>query len=209
MLSRKCRDKPVNVTVTLDDPVVALDDTITVTALSGFIAAGNRLAFSNGLVVYTTEDADAGATTIAIEPATGTAVGTETASYVAKTRIISTSSLGFNINNSDSTFQTHDDANGFSDGVITSADWSIPVEGQWIVGSATESMLQFLSYNAAKGREAYAWLELAPPSGATNGDTYEGPVVMESRTLPIPANGIVTYSSTLKGRKTPLFTRAA
>ena len=72
------RTEPEDVTVTASGGITSAATTITVAALTGAIAGGTPLKFSNGtndLIVYLTEDAKAGATSLKVEATTAALTG--------------------------------------------------------------------------------------------------------------------------------------
>jgi hypothetical protein len=96
------RTEPTDVSLTTSAAIASAATTIAVTALTGPIAGGTPLTFSNGtdkLTVYLAKDAKAGATTLNVEATTSGLTGSSsTAEYTAKLRLLGGTQLNANIN---------------------------------------------------------------------------------------------------------------
>jgi hypothetical protein len=208
------RVEPVDVTVTTGTGgVTAASNTITVAALSGAIAAGTPLLFSNvgggKLQVYLAADAAAGATTLSVETTSGSLAGTCTAAYVAKLRLAGGTSTGAKIGNSTTESLVFEDAQGYEDGIVTKSNWEVPWEANLLADDDSYRRIYFAASYGTSGREVYIWQYDPPPVGATSGDGLKGACIVGDFSKTFKSDSIVTFSTTFKGQGSPTFMRYA
>ena len=208
------RVEPVDVTVTTGSGgITAASNTITVAALSGPIAAGTPLLFTNGgggkLLTYLATDAVAGATSLAVETTTGSLAGTCTASYVAKLRLAGGTSTGAKIGNSTTESLVFEDQQGYEDGVVTKANWEIPWTANLLADDDSYRRIYYAASNGTSGREVYVWQYDPPPVGATTGDGLKGACIVGDFSKDFKSDAIVTFQTTFKGQGSPTFIRYA
>jgi hypothetical protein len=205
------RTEPVNVTVTTGSGgISAASTTITVAALSGAIAAGTPLSFSNGsssLYVYLAADAAAGATTLTVETTTGSLTGTCTATYTAKLRLLGGTSTGAKIGATTTESLVFEDALGYEDGVVTKQNWEVPWKANLLSDDDAYRRVAYAASTAISGRELFIWQFDPPPAGYTNGDGLKGSVIASDFSKDFPSDNIVTFSCTFKGQGSPTITR--
>jgi hypothetical protein len=206
------RTEPVNVTVTTSSGGITNSSTsITVNALSGAIAAGTPLLFSNGsatpLKVYLALDAKAGDTTLTVDTTTAALTGTCTATYTAKLRLLGGTQSGANIGADVTESLVFEDPLGYADGVITKQNWELPWTANLLSSDDAFRRVFYAATNAISGREVYVWQEDPPPSGYTTGDGMKGSCVVTSFQRSFPSEGIVTWQATFKGQGSPTITR--
>lgn len=209
LLPKGSRDEPVDVSITIDTGGGGSisDTTLGVDALTGSIGRGTPIVFSGGTEVVLAADALTGATALTVEPLTAAIADAETASFVAKTRLLGGTQADLSLGNTTTDVLIFEDAGGYSDGAVTGADWSISWSAQELLDDATFDMVEFNARSATSGQEIYIWHESPTPTGATTGRTYRGPSIIEGFDMSRPSDGLLTYSCTFKGRGTPSFDR--
>lgn len=204
------RTEPVNVSVTAGSGLTSGATSITVTALSGPIAAGTPLTFSNGAstrVVYLTADAATGATTLSVEAIAGALAGSSTATYTAKLRLNGGTQLSVDLSAERTESLVFEDPLGYQDGVITSQSWSMPWTANLLSNDDAFRRVFYAASEAVSGREVYVWQEDPPPAGATTGDGLKGAAVITNFQKSLQSAAIATLSFSITGQGSPTITR--
>jgi hypothetical protein len=208
------RVEPVDVTVTTGTGGITNGSTtITVAALSGAIAAGTPLLFSNAgggkLQTYLAADAAAGATVLTVETTTGSLTGTCTASYVAKLRLAGGTSTGAKITNSTTESLVFEDQQGYDDSIVTKANWEIPWTANLLSDDDSYRRIYYAASKGTSGREVFIWQYDPPPAGYTTGDGLKGACIVGDLSKDLKSDSIVSFSTTFKGNGSPEFMRYA
>ncbi|MEP0873360.1 hypothetical protein NDA01_26730 [Trichocoleus desertorum AS-A10] len=208
------RTEPVNVTVTTGTGgITAASTTIAVAALSGPIAAGTPLEFSNAgggkLKVYLSDDAKAADTVLKVETTSGSLTCTCTANYVAKLRLAGGTSTGAKIGNTTTESLVFEDPEGFEDGVVTKANWSIPWNANLLSDDDSYRRIYYAAIHGTSGREVYIWQYDPPPSGYTTGDGLRGACIVGDLSKDFKSDSIVSFTTEFKGQGSPTEIRYA
>lgn len=204
------RTAPVDQTVTCSTNASSSATTIAVSALSHPIAAGTPLTFGVGAsatTCYLSADADTGDISLTVEALTSAVAATETASYVAKSRLLGGTQTGANIGADRTESLVFEDSLGYTDGVITKQNWDIPWTANLLADDNAYRQVYYAATNAISGRELYLWQEDPPPQGYTTGDGLKGAVVVTDFSKDFPSDGIITFNCTFSGQGSPTITR--
>ncbi|WP_414755580.1 hypothetical protein [Anabaena sp. CCY 9910] len=204
------RTEPVNVNITAGSGITSNATSVTVSALSGPIAGGTPLTFTNGngsRTVYVASDVLAGATSIPIEAASGALAGSATATYTAKLRLNGGTQLSVDLSAERTESLVFEDPLGYQDGVITSQSWSMPWTANLLSNDDAFRRVFYAASEAVSGREVYIWQEDPPPAGATTGDGIKGAAVITNFQKSLQSAQIATCSFTIQGQGSPTITR--
>ena len=205
------RTIPVDQTVAIG-AATSGDTTLTATtALTDDIAAYSSLAVVDSTTganrfVYTTQDAFAGDTSIAIsglnfDIAAGNAV------YTAKQFIANLTESGFDLTaNSEEFYFLNGQTSGFKDSTTVTGEWNFSVDAKLQQETPGHIILVRASIDAIeRDRECYAWFEYPLSDcvnnlGFTNNTIKEGSVCVMEYAESVPGDNIVTVTATLDGR---------
>lgn len=204
---------PPDVTVTTTAGVAALDEDITVTALSGPIAPGSALLLIAGtakLVVYTTAEAEQGATTIEILPAAAAIASGAVANHKGLILLTGGTNSQEQINNQGQQISIYQDetGSGFQDGIVTTANWMFTYNFNALPDDLGYYRLKYTALNAIKGVRGFVRKEDPIGPGITQGERIEGLADIEGWSVDNPADGIVAGNLTFAGRGNPISTPA-
>jgi hypothetical protein len=208
------RTEPVNVNITTGSGGITNGSTtITVAALSGPIAGGTPIKFTNAgggsLQTYLASDAKAGDTVLTVETTTGSLTGTCTAAYVAKLRLAGGTSTGAKITNSTTESLVFEDEQGYEDGVVTKASWSVPWNANLLSDDDSYRRIYAAAAKGTSGREVYVWQYDPPPAGYTTGDGLKGACIVGDFSKDLKSDSIVSFTTEFKGQGSPEFIRYA
>ncbi|MCC5640641.1 hypothetical protein LC593_33380 [Nostoc sp. CHAB 5844] len=207
------RTEPIDVTVTTTAAIASGATSVAVTALTGPIAGGTPLTFSNGtdnLTVYLAKDAKAGATSLNVEPTTAGLTGSSsTAEYKAKLRLLGGTQLNANINSDRTDVLVFEDPLGYKDGAITGQSWELPWTANLLSDDEAFRRVAYAAANAVSGREVYVWQEDPPPAGFAKGDGLKGACCVMNFQKSLQSTAICTVSLTFQGQGSPTITRYA
>ncbi len=204
------REEPIDVSVNAPSGITASATSITVDALTGDIAGGTPLKFSNGtdqLTVYLTADAKTDDTSLSIEPATVALTGASTANYIAKLRLLGGTQMDVSLEANRTDVLVFEDVLGYMDGAITSQMWQIPWTANLLSEDEAYRRVFSASAYAVSGREVYVWQEDPPPPGNAVGDGLKGATVVTGFQKSLPSDGLITFNCTFNGQGSPEITR--
>lgn len=191
------RVEPATRTITVGGTPVAKSasaGTIAVTALAAgeAIPAGTYLGFiapvtGKTVVVQTTADVAAGATSIPVARVPETIAAASTAAYPLRLSGRTSANLG---RSGTRTSAIDFDSSGYADGLTTSIEQTITLNGNWLPNDAGFATAEFAFTEL---REIFVWLELPKSSAAfSKGRVYKGAASITSLPLEVPADGIIT-----------------
>jgi hypothetical protein len=205
------RTEPTDVSLTTSAAIASAATTIAVTALTGPIAGGTPLTFSNGtdkLTVYLAKDAKAGATTLNVEATTSGLTGSSsTAEYTAKLRLLGGTQLNANINSDRTDVLVFEDLLGYKDGAVTGQSWELPWTANLLSDDEAFRRVFFAASQAVSGREVFVWQEDAPPAGFAVGDGLKGATVVMNLQKSLASTAILSFTCTFMGQGSPTITR--
>lgn len=205
------RTEPTDVIVTASAAIASSATSIAVTALTGPIAGGTPLTFSDGtdkLTVYLTKDAKLGATTLNVETTTAGLTGSSaTAQYTAKLRLLGGTQLNANINSDRTDVLVFEDLLGYKDGAVTGQSWELPWTANLLSDDEAFRRVFYAASQAVSGREVYVWQEDAPPAGYAKGDGLKGATVVMNLQKNLTSTAILTLTCTFMGQGSPTITR--
>lgn len=205
------RGQPVDQTVAVDAATSGATSLTATTALTSDIAAYSPLAVAESgtgtsRLVYTTDDALAGATTIPIA-GLNFDIDAGNAVYTAKQFIANLTESGFDLtSNSEEFYFLNNQTSGFKDSTTVTGEWNFSVD----VKLQPETEAHIILVNAAidainRDRECFAWLEYPLSDcvqnlGFTNTTDKMGVVCVMEYNESVPGDNIVTVTATLDGR---------
>lgn len=205
------RTEPTDVAVTTSAAIASGATTIAVTALTGPIAGGTPLTFSNGtdsLTVYLAKDAKLGATSLLVEPTTSGLTGSSsTAQYVAKLRLLGGTQLSAKINSDRADVLVFEDPLGYKDGAITGQSWELPWTANLLSDDEAFRRVFYAASQAVSGREVYVWQQDPPPAGYAVGDGLKGAAVVMNLDKTLESTSICKVSFSLMGQGSPTITK--
>lgn len=205
------RTEPIDVEdITASAGITANATTVTVDALTGAIAGGTPLTFDNGTakqVVYLATDAKVGETVLKIEPNLTALVGTSTANYIVKSRLLGGTQLNANINANRTNVLVFEDPLGYEDGAITSQSWELPWTANLLTDDEAYRRVSYAATQAVAGREVYIWQQDPPPAGYATGDGLKGACVVMNLQKNLQSNAICTVQMQFMGQGSPTITR--
>lgn len=206
------RTEPVDVSIIAGAGIGSGATTFNVTALTGPIAGGTPLLFTNGggstLTVYLTDDAKTGDTNLKVETTTAALAGSSTASYVAKQRLLGGTKTGATIGADVQESLVFEDELGYSDGVVTKQSWEVPWTANLLSNDDCYRRVYYAATHGIAGREVYVWQQDPAPKGAfTAGDGLKGSCVVTNFQKDLPSDNITTFTCTFKGQGSPTITR--
>ena len=205
---------PADQTITLSAAVALLDPAITVTALTGHLAAGTPLKFVSGTasyVVITAADALIGATSIPIVPSTVVIANAAVCTHKGLLLLKGGTNSQEQIQNTSQDIQVYQDVltgPAFKDGIITDAMWSISYDFKVLPDDLGYGRLKYSVINASAGARGYIRKEDPAPPGYAKGESIEGLADIADWSIDNPSDNIISGKCSFKGRGVPI-TKAA
>lgn len=198
--------KPTDVTITTTAAGDAADETLTVTALTGPVPAGTAIRLAettNTYTIYTTADAELGATSLPVEALAEAIPIGATGQYKAMLLLQGGTTSDEQIQATDQEVTVYGDDLGFSTGIVTKASWSISYSFNVLPSDLSYFRLAYAAQNAVKGVRGWIRKEDPAPAGYTSGEVIEGLADVTDFSKSNPSDGIITGKCTFKGRGTP------
>lgn len=218
---------PTDVSITVSEVIEADEDELTVSVpLTGPIPAGTPIPLTVGtgaaartLKVYTAAHARTGDTKLAIVPvtieqiqramksltATDFATGS-TGSYKAKLLLKGGTQSSKQIQNQNTETKIYQEGLAFNTGLITGAGWTVSYTSNVLPLDDGYYRMNYAGVNAIEGVHGYLWLEEPPPIGFSRGSGTAGLVQLENFNTELPADNLVTYTTSFLGRNAPALT---
>lgn len=187
---------PSNVNITLTAAGVLNATTLAVGALSGPVPAGTAIPLTDGVapnidkyVVYTTEHAATGDTSLAVEALPSAIPATATGTYVGMLLLVGGTTSDEQIQAKDQEVFVYGDELGFSDGIVTGASWSISYTFNVLPSDLGYYRLSWAAQNAVRGFRCWVRKVDPAPAGYTQGESIEGLCDVTDFSKTNPADG--------------------
>ena len=205
------RTMPVDQTIAVAAAASGATSLTATTALTSDLAAYSSLAVvdantGENRLVYTTNDALAGATAIPIA-GLNFDIAAGNATYTAKQFIANLTESGFDLtSNSEEFYFLNNQTSGFKDSTTVTGEWNFSVDAKLQQETAAHIILVNASIDAInRDRECFAWFEYplsdcTQALGFTNNTAKTGVVCVMEYNESVPGDNIVTVTATLDGR---------
>jgi hypothetical protein len=200
---------PPDVTVTLAAVLANGANVLSVSALTGSIAAGTALSFTSGtdrFVVYTTADALTNATSIAIRESQVSIPSGAVCAHKGLILLKGGTNSQEQIQNTSQDIQVYQDSTGlgYKDGIITDAMWQVSYDFKVLPDDLGYYRLKYTAKTAVGGSRGYVRKVDPAPPGFVTGETIEGLADITDWSVDNPSDNIVAGKCTFKGRGEPI-----